>query len=152
MKMPWLLPATLLLAFAGGVAAQDWSPEQKEVWQFEETQWKMAAAKDLSWIDTMVHPNLSYWETDQPLPQNKDSLQRWNRYSSANNTVLEQELYPISIVITGNIAVVNYRFIQARENARKEREMVTGRYADILLKDGGKWKFISWSGGEDPRK
>jgi hypothetical protein len=143
--------AAVLLAFAGVATAQNWSAEQKEVWQFEETQWKMAAAKDLSWMDTMVHPNVSYWDADKHLPQNLASMMRWNRYDSANNTVLEQELFPISIVITGNLAVVHYRYTQARENYRKERGMFTGRYTDILLKDGGSWKFISWAGGDDPK-
>ena len=60
--------------------------------------------------------------------------------------------FPVSIVVTGNLAVVHYRYTMARENYRKEREMVSGRYTDILLKDGGSWKFISWSGGDDPKK
>jgi ketosteroid isomerase-like protein len=152
MKIRQLWLAVALLAFAGAASAQTWSAEQKEIWQFEETQWKMAAAKDLSWMDTMVHPNLSYWETQQHLPQDKASLVRWNRFESAGNTVLEQELFPISITVTGNLAVVHYRYVIARENYKKERERVTGRYTDILLKDGGGWKFISWSGGDDPGK
>ena len=41
-----------LAGFAGTAAAQTWSAEQQEVWQLEQQQWKMAAAKDLSWIDT----------------------------------------------------------------------------------------------------
>lgn len=132
--------------------AQGWSPEQQEVWKFEEQQWKMSAAKDLTWIDTMVHPNLTYWETAQVLPQNKASLARWSRYSSGNSTVLEQEIFPISITITGNIAVVQYRYQIASENYKKDRETVTGRYQDILVKEGGRWQFIAWSGGDDPKK
>lgn len=151
MKIRQLWLALALLAFAGAASAQAWSAEQKEIWEFEQTQWKMSAAKDLSWMDTMVHPNLSYWETQQHLPQDKASLVRWNRFESAGNTVLEQELFPISITVTGNLAVVHYRYVIVRENYKKERERVTGRYTDILLKDGGSWKFISWSGGDDPK-
>ena len=152
MKTSPLWLTVLLLAFGGVAATQTWSAEQQEIWQFEQTQWKMAAAKDMSWMDTMVHPNLSYWETQQHSPQDKASLVRWNRYNNASTTVLEQELFPVSIVVTGNLAVVHYRYTMARENYRKEREMVTGRYTDILLKDGGSWKFVSWSGGDDPKK
>jgi Domain of unknown function (DUF4440) len=141
-----------LALFAGAASAQTWSTEQQEIWRFEEQQWKMAAAKDLSWIDTMVHPNLSYWETGQPSPQNKASLARWNRYASTNDTVLEQELFPGSITITGNVAVVHYRYMIARENLKKDRETVTGRYTDILVKENGRWQFLSWSGGDDPKK
>jgi Domain of unknown function (DUF4440) len=146
------LALVALVALAGTASAQTWSPEQQEIWRFEEQQWKMDAAKDLSWIDTMVHPNLSYWGTDQPGPQNKASLSRWSHYGSTNTTVLEQELFPITVRITGNIAVVQYRYSIARENYKKERETVAGRYTDILVKDGGHWLFLAWAGGDDPKK
>jgi hypothetical protein len=141
-----------LVAFAGAAAAQTWSPDQQEIWRFEEQQWKMAKEKDLSWIDKMVHANLSYWDVDRPAPQNKASLLRWNRYSNTNATVLEQELFPISATITGNIAVVQYSYSIARENYKKDRETVTGRYTDVLVKEGGRWLFIAWAGGDDPKK
>ena len=117
----WLAVFCLLL-LPTLAAAQTWNAEQQEVWKLEEQQWQMSKDKDISWIDKMVHPNISYWDVDQPGPQNKASLQRWNRYSNANATVLEQELFPISMTITGNIAVVQYRYSVARENYKKERE------------------------------
>ena len=141
-----------VVGLAGAASAQTWSPEQQEIWKFEELQWKMAQDKDLTWIDKMVHPNLSYWGTDQVAPQTKASLARWNRYDNANSTVLEQELFPVSITITGNLAVVHYRYSVARENYKKERETVSGRYTDVLVKEGGKGLFISWAGGDDPKK
>ncbi|MDQ6892651.1 MAG: nuclear transport factor 2 family protein [Acidobacteriota bacterium] len=141
-----------LATFAGAAMAQTWSPEQQEIWRFEEQQWKMAAEKDLTWIDKMVHPNVSYWDTDRPAPQNKASLLRWGRFSNTNATVLEQELFPISITTTGNIAVVQYRYSTARENYKKDRETVAGRYTDVLVKEGGRWLFLAWAGGDDPKK
>lgn len=142
----------LMAALAGSASAQSWSAEQQEVWKFEEKQWQMARDKDLSWIDTMVHPNLSYWETGEAMPQNKTSLARWNKFNSASQTVLEQELFPISITITGNVAVAQYGYRVVRENHKKDRETVTGHYTDVLLKEGGSWRFIAWAGGDDPKK
>lgn len=141
-----------LAALASAASAQTWSAAQQEVWKLEEEQWQMAKDKDLSWIEKMVHANLSYWDSDQIAPQNKASLTRWNRYSSANSTVLEQEIFPISMTITGNIAVAQYRYTIARENYKKERETVSGRYTDVLMKDGARWMFIAWAGGDDPKK
>lgn len=149
--MSVLFVAVAALTLAGAASAQGWTAEQQEIWALEEQQWKMAAAEDLSWVDTMVHPNVSYWETGQPMPQNRASLIRWNRFSAANNNVLEQELLPISIVITGNVAVVNYYYSIARENLKKEQETIKGRYMDVLIKDGGRWKFIAWAGGDEPQ-
>ncbi len=148
----YLLVPFALAAVANVTAAQTWNTEQQEIWKLEEQQWKMAAAKDASWIDKMVHPSLSYWDNDQVAPQNKASLVRWNRYNSGNSTTLEQEIFPVSVTITGNIAVAQYRYTTARENSKKERETISGRYTDVFVKDGGRWMFIAWAGGEDPKK
>ena len=150
--IPISLIAVAAVSLSGPLYAQGWNAEQQEVWQVEEQQWKMSAAEDLTWIETLVHPNISYWDTDVAMPQNRASLTRWNRFSAANGSTLEQELLPISIVITGNIAVVNYYYSLVRENYKKDRETVNGHYMDVLVKDDGRWKFIAWAGGEDPKE
>lgn len=141
-----------VLALAGSASAQTWTTEQQEIWKFEQKQWQMEKDKDASWIETMVHPNLHYWGQGAPVPQDKASLARWNRYSSASSSTLEQELYPLAATITGNVAVVQYRYQIARENDKKERETVWGHYTDVLIKENGKWLFIAWEGGDDPKK
>jgi Domain of unknown function (DUF4440) len=140
-----------LVVQAGTAVAQTWSPEQQEIWRLEDQQWKMNAAKDLTWIETMVHPNISFWDVDFPAPQNKASLSRWAKYGSTTDTILEQELFPISVTITDNVAVAQYRYRVASENDKKEREIVTGRYTDVFIKEGNRWLFITWAGGEDPK-
>jgi hypothetical protein len=144
--------AVALCAWAGGALADADSAAQQEVWKVELQQWAMAAAKDDSWLETMVHPNLHFWETGAPMPRDKASLKHWARYTNENTTTLEQELFPISVTITGNVAVVQYHYMVARKNFKEERETVTGHYTDVLMKDGGKWMFIAWEGGDDPKK
>jgi len=141
----------LLTIFAGTAFAQSWSAEQQEIWKVEEQQWKMAAAKDLGWMDSMVHPNMRYWETGDPMPRDRASLKRWGRFSTENSTVLEQEIFPISVTITGNLAVVQYHYMVASEDHKKERKTVTGHYTDVLIKENGRWLFIAWAGGDDPK-
>jgi hypothetical protein len=140
----------VLALFAGTAFAQSWSPEQQELWRLEEQQWKMAAAEDMSWIDTMVHPNMRYWEDGDPMPRDRASLKRWARYSAENGTVLEQEIFPISATITGNVTVVQYHCAIAREDHKKERQTVSGHYTDVLIKENGRWLFIAWTGGDAP--
>jgi hypothetical protein len=148
-----LTAASLVLCtFAGGAGAQTPSADQQEVWKVEQQQWKMSQAKDSSWIDTLTHSNLKIWETGAPMPRDKASLKHWDRYETESSTVLEQELFPLSTTITGNIAVVQYYYMLVRENYKKERETVTGHYTDVLIKDGGHWQFIAWAGGDDPKK
>jgi len=145
--------AVLLLgAVAGTASAEEWNAEQQEIWKFEQQQWKMSATEDVSWIDTMVHQNMRFWETGAPMPRDKASLKHWSRFDADNGSILEQELFPISATITGNIAVVQYHYMVARENFKKERETVTGHYTDVLVKEGGRWLFLTWAGGDDPKK
>jgi len=141
-----------ICGFASTAAAQNWAADQQEVWQFEQQQWKMAAAKDVSWIDTMVHPNMRFWETGSPMPRDKASLKHWSRFDSENATVLQQEIFPISATITGNIAVVQYHYRVASENYKKERQTETGHYTDVLVKENGRWMFIAWAGGADQKE
>jgi hypothetical protein len=142
----------MLCAVADAAAAQEWSAEQQEIWKVEQQQWKMSAARDMSWIDTMVHQNMKFWETGAPMPRDKASLKHWSRFDADNGSTLEQELFPISATITGNVAVVQYNYMVARENYKKERETVTGHYTDVLVKEGGRWLFLAWAGGDDPKK
>ena len=142
----------MLCAVADAAAAQEWSAEQQEIWKVEQQQWKMSAARDMSWIDTMVHQNMKFWETGAPMPRDKASLKHWSRFDADNGSTLEQELFPISATITGNVAVVQYNYMVARENYKKERETVTGHYTDVLVKEGGRWLFLTWAGGDDPKK
>ena len=106
----------------------------------------------MSWIDTLLHQNLRFWEAGAPMPRDKASLKHWSRYDSESGTVLEQEIFPISATVTGNVAVVQYHYMTARENYKKERETVTGHYTDVLVKEDGHWLFIAWEGGDDPKK
>ena len=99
-----------------------------------------------------MHPNALVWPKEIPGPRNKASLDRWTRYDSDSTTTLQQELFPLGIVVQGNMAVVHYRYQEARENTKKERKIVTGRFTDVLIKEDGRWTFIAWAGGDDPEK
>jgi hypothetical protein len=146
------MAATAVLALcvvSGSARAGEWSTEQQEVWNLEQQQWAMSKAEDLSWIDTMVHQNMRFWETGAPMPRDKASLKHWSRFDAESGSTLEQEIYPISATITGNIAVVQYHYVVASENYKKERKTVTGHYTDVLIKENGRWMFIAWAGGAD---
>jgi hypothetical protein len=147
-----LLASSVLFSVAAASTAQTFTPEQRELWKLEEQQWKMSAARDHSWIEKLVHPNMTYWDADQPAPQNRSSLARWQSYYDSLGKVVEQEIFPISATITGDVAVLHYRYAIARENSRQEREIATGRYTDVFLRENGRWLFIAWAGGDDPKK
>ncbi len=114
--MKTAVSALALCAVAGSAYAAEWTAEQQEIWNFEQQQWQMSESKDLSWIDTMVHPNMKYWGTGSPMPRDKASLKHWSKYDSDSSTTLQYELFPISATITGNVAVVQHHYMVASEN------------------------------------
>jgi ketosteroid isomerase-like protein len=71
----------------------------------------------------------------------------WARFNADQSKGLTHELYPLSIVVHGDTAVVHYLFTVATQNKDKRIVTENGRYTDVLVRDGETWKFISWHGG-----
>jgi len=128
---------------------QTWSKKQLEVWKVIEVSWKAIMDKE-DWIVTYLHEDALVWEHGQPMPRDKSSARKWNRYGIENSTTLLQELYPVGIIVHNNTAIAHYFYSVAAEDRKDERKTVHGRYTDILVKEKGKWLFLSWSGGDDP--
>ena len=62
---------------------------------------------------------------------------------------MTHELYPLSFVVHGDMAVVHYLYTLAVQTRDKKVVVTNGRYTDVLVRDGTQWKFISWHGGDD---
>lgn len=143
-----LLTLAFLVLSSVSVSAQTWTKEQTEVWGFIQSQWDLAMKKDSSWVEQMVHMKALGWDLENPMPRDRGSLAKWNRFESQNSTTLVQELNPVGIIVHRNTAVVHYYYSVASEDRQGEREMIHGRYTDVLVKQDGKWQFIAWAGGE----
>ena len=59
------------------------------------------------------------------------------------------ELYPLDIVVHGDVAVAHYLYSNAFEDKEGKIKVSNGRYSDVLIKTDAGWKFISWHGGDD---
>lgn len=71
----------------------------------------------------------------------------WARFNSDQNKGLAHELYPLSIVVHGDMAVVHYLYTMAIQTKTRQTEVSNGRYTDVLVRDESGWQFISWHGG-----
>ncbi|MHA2329924.1 MAG: hypothetical protein ACXACR_15510, partial [Candidatus Hodarchaeales archaeon] len=99
MKLRHLLSIIVILSVTGATVAptfgQTWSDEQLEVLNIIEAQWNAAVEKDISWPDKYLHPNFLGWNHENPMPRDKSSIQKWDRFNSENSTTLLYELYPV---------------------------------------------------------
>jgi ketosteroid isomerase-like protein len=51
-------------------------------------------------------------------------------------------------VIQGDTAVAHYYYSEMNEDKDGKRETTHGRYTDVLIREEGKWRYFTWSGGE----
>lgn len=135
-----------LLAFADA-PAQGSADDQAAVWAAVEQIWEAEERGDDGWVDSMLTGDFMGWPAESPAPRSKASTRMWARFDAEQNKGLMHELYPLSIVVHGDMAVVHYLYTSTVQT--KERRTVTtnGRFTDVLVRDGIAWKFITWHGG-----
>ena len=137
----------VLLAATTPANAQGSVDDQATVWATVEAAWTAQQRGDNSWVDRMLSADFMGWPSESPAPRSKGSTRMWERFSSEQNKGLSHELYPLSIVVHGDMAVVHYLYSTAYQTRDKKTVVSNGRYTDVLVRDDGNWKFISWHGG-----
>ena len=73
----------------------------------------------------------------------------WDRFNDKQGKSVMHELYPLAIVVHGDVAVAHYLYSSAFEDKEGKIEVNNGRYTDVLVKTDEGWRFISWHGGDD---
>ncbi|MBP6977341.1 MAG: hypothetical protein PHD61_13275 [Bacteroidales bacterium] len=124
------------------VFAQEWTKEQKEVWQVVENSWLKWKAGDVDGATITLHPMYQGWDDESPLPLNKDAVVQWFRAQKDRMTVNGYMINPARITVTENAAVVHYYFFYSvtyTAGDQKKLEEVGGKYVEFYVKEGGKW-------------
>lgn len=142
------LPTTLLI-LAAPVLAQDSADDQADVWATVESQWNLEEKGDAKWIDRLLAEKFSGWEKESPAPRSKGSTRMWDRFNDKLGGIVAHELYPLAIVVEGDVAVAHYLYTTAYEDKNEIVELNNGRYTDVLIRTPDGWKFIAWHGGDD---
>jgi len=148
MKMLIVLVVLLFQVLpVGNLQAQQWTPEQKEVWAVVEATWQ--ADKDgKNWVEEYSHSDLLGWSFSTPMPRNKSNANKWfNAYKSISK-ILEYQVNPVGIIVKDKMAVAHYyaRVLNETYDGKKKSEI--GRWTDILIKEGDRWLYIGYQGGE----
>lgn len=147
--------AGLLLAAAAfaqdeerpGAAAP--ASDQADVWAVVEAQWNAEANDDSRWHEKYLTEDFSGWSSNSPAPRSRTSTMMWDRYTDKQGSLEEHELYPLAIVVHGDVAVAHYLYSSAYEDKDGESEITNGRYTDVLVRTEDGWKFLAWHGGDD---
>lgn len=129
--------------------ALDTTDDYVAVWSVIESQWDASQRGDRRWVEDLLSADFRGWPTNAPAPRDKASTRLWNEFEVKQGKGLAHELYPLSTVIHGDMAVAHYLYTNAIENKEGETEVSNGRYTDVLVRVDGSWKFIAWHGGDD---
>lgn len=128
--------------------SQEFSAAQKEVWKTIEASWTSDAERNVEEFLSYLHPDFVGWSYKQDLPRDKDSQSKWVRFYFKTEKVLIHEIQPVVIKIYDNVAIAHYCYSVVYKDAEDKQKSSKGRYTDILIKEGDKWLFIGWHGGE----
>jgi ketosteroid isomerase-like protein len=146
---------TIVIVFGLGLSsvfAQDWSPAQKEVWKNVNDYWALMAKGDLNGFLDYFHADYVGWDNNSPLPSTKEESRKWITYGYLGIRVPVYEIKPLTIKIFDDVAFVHYYYAMAKETADGKKISESGRWTDILLKQGNKWLMIGDHGGSDKKE
>jgi ketosteroid isomerase-like protein len=127
--------------------AQEWSAAQQEVWKGVNDYWTVMAKGDANAFLEYFDKDYLGWEDTQALPSNKAQTQKWLQFFMAGNKVLIWEIKPVGIAVFNDVAIVHYYYTVINEMDGKKKPE-TGRWTDVVKKEGNKWVLIGDNGGE----
>ncbi len=141
--------ATAQEAEAPADAASDGVQIRADVWAVVEAQWDADEKGDKKWIERLIADDFAGWGNNSPAPRSKTSIKMWDRFADEQSKMLVHELYPLSIIVHGDVAVAHYLYSSASEDKDGEVETENGRFTDVLVLTDDGWKFLAWHGGAD---
>lgn len=145
--------AVILLATAAmGVSpanAQGAVDDQAAVWAAVEAIWTAGERGDNDEMEQLLSADFMGWSKGAPTPRSKTSTEMWRKFGQGQSKSVQHELYPLSIVVHGDMAVAHYLYSNAVQARDESIKVSNGRYTDVLVRADGSWKFISWHGGDD---
>ena len=128
--------------------AQEWSPVQKEVWKNVEAYWDFFAKGDLEGFASYYHADYRGWSNQDAMPSTKSTAKKFLEYGMKSSKTLVYSITPVVIQVYGNIAFVHYYYSSVDKAGDSPAKTNSGRWTDILMKQGDKWVMIGDHGGQ----
>jgi len=129
------------------VFAQEWTEEQKEVWEGVTQGWTDIANSDADALSAGYHEQYQGWSNDAPLPSSKEMFFNWLKGAFAMGAKINwYNINPARIVVTENAAVVDYYFsyqvATPDGNGGMETSVISGKNVFFLVKEKGQWLLL----------
>jgi hypothetical protein len=132
-----LILVSVVFFWPFNVTGEEWTAEQKEVWEVVKAGWEKIKNSDSEGLAENVHKNAIIWWSSTTSPHRvemiRGSYDRWFNYEK----VIESELQPLRIEIFNDIALIAYY-----ANWKSDRRSAKVKYLLVYMKQGDKWLSI----------
>jgi ketosteroid isomerase-like protein len=152
MKKLALAVILLLLIPSSHIFSQEWSAVQKEVWKNVEAYNALADAGNVEGFMAYVHNDYLGWNYQSALPNDKATVRKFVEYGFKNSKTILTNIKPVAIGVFGNFAYVHYYYAVIYKDAEGKEKSESGRWTDILMKQGDKWVMIGDHGGRTSKE
>ena len=135
------------------IIGQSFSKAEQIVIEGVESYWSDFSGKDKNkWLDDF-HDSYKGWDVGSEFLNTKKDNIKWNNYTWGKDEVLFWNITPIGVVLHDNIAVVHYYYTTISKNKKNGKETTEkGKWTDVIINDGGKWKLVADHGGKTESK
>jgi len=141
MKFIYISIMVCIFIVASGFNAfgEEWTAEQKEVWEAVEGHWESLKKGDVEALMDDYHDKMLDLDGEYPTPFNKSQIESATKYRIGYYVPTYINLKPIAINIVSNVANVFY--VYKWESKNKDYSQ-SGRTMTTMLKENNKWLSI----------
>ncbi|MFH1297068.1 MAG: nuclear transport factor 2 family protein [Bacteroidota bacterium] len=137
----------LMITFLGASSlnAQEWTKEQKAVWQEVENMWAYWQAGDFDSAFANVHENYLGWNNESPMPISKKKWIDPMKKSKELYSDYAFDIEPARILVHGDAAVVHYYYQMSwrfNDGEEKYKASYHGKWTAFFIKEDGKWMML----------
>ncbi len=140
-----LAAVVAVLTLAPHLMAQNFTEEEQEAWSALETQLALAYTGEWDREREYLHPDLVLWGPESPVPYPTNTEgPLWRTVFERSGTVLGHELTPVSVVVDGDVAIINFyvRFL-VEVTPGGEVEWFSWRGHNTWKKRGNRWLLLA---------
>ena len=124
------------------VDAQQWSPQQQEVWDAEVACLNYHLDPiDLQARKACMHPDFMGWGVQQPVPSGFSDTDL--EYYFEHNRVKVLRAVPLHILVEGDLAVIQLMVREVSSLDRGPDEESWVAWTDIMKRENGVWRWIA---------
>jgi len=125
------------------LSAKEWTAEQKKIAECFHKLVEAAVKGDIEKMKSCWHPQISWWDYKQEHPVGIDVYLKEIEDISSKVKWISCNAEPLEIHVVGNVAVLYATYKNIFKDAEGHEITSSGPWTAVLIKQDGKWLFLS---------